>query len=165
MSEIKTIEQRARQAINTAVEHYFDNLTEGEQQINEATAIGELIQMSQPWLFSTEQALTTFSDTVHASPLMMNLIQNLTVLFYINFNADNLEVEEYNRRLADSLCVIGNPTNPSIILNDNYRKRVPQFETTHKILAANRFVVTMITIVLFLQTGIITEIIDKNKRA
>lgn len=140
-------------AINGAIEHYFENLTVSPADEEGIMFISQMLEAIEPWLFLTEQSMTHIKTSIESNIKNVNLIYSLTTLFELRMSQTTQERSEYIRRLAMAFTSPGK--GPSSIVPEDYALRVPGVEENINMLTSNRFLVMIATMVMFMNTNLL----------
>lgn len=162
MTPLADINEVARNAINGAFAHYFQNLASGEDKLHEAKFSAEVLQMIQPWLFFTEEAMEAMLDFIYKDTLHINFVYTMTALFRQRFVLEKEDYERYVRHIADSFYTQENEDEKLSMMAKEYRERLISPESIEMMMKNNRLLVMLITMSLYLDTNIVSEAVLKG---
>jgi len=161
------IMKRAEIAINESLDHYFTMLTNNDTKTEELYFLTDLISQIQGWLLFSEASLNNISTKITESSLGLNLINNLSVLFYSRLQVKepvlyDTECAILNRQLAKAFCVIDNSNSTDdedvedlSILPEIYSKRLVGVNEIISILTANKMLVIIALLYLYISPRIL----------
>jgi hypothetical protein len=163
MLSISEINKVAEKAIDDAFAHYFVHLASGQDKIDEAKFIAELLQMLQPWLFFSEGTLEATHDFIYKDQLHINLIYSLTAIFRQRFAVDVEECNLYVKHIANSFDTKECTNEKESLMSEEYRNRLMAPSSVESLLKNNRPLVMMATAMLFLDTNILALALDPKR--
>lgn len=161
MLTLKEINDLASVAINDAFDHYFTNLTSGQDLIDEGSFIALLFQETPPWLMFTEEGLEgILVGKVNKSPAHIALIHNLTAVFHNYFTVEEEEYSRYLQHLARSYHTNAGAANLNMMLEEHYNRMI-DVAAIRLILENNRIIVMLATMFTHLNTGLISAAMSR----
>lgn len=157
MLSVKEITEQAANALNEGFTHYFNNLASGESVLTEAQFIGELIQTTQPWLLFTEGSLEEMlTAKIHKNAEHLNLIYNLTMVFFSKFPVEEKDYNRYLDHLAFSYHVSAGERELSM-MHTEHLDRLMREDAIRSLMENNRFMVMLATMFNHLNVAILAD--------
>jgi hypothetical protein len=163
MTPIAEINKVAEKAIDGAFAHYFFHLASGEDKLFEAKFVAETLQMIQPWLFFTEEAMEQLIDFIYKDTIHINLVFTLTAIFRQRFVLEKEDYDRYVKHIAESFFTQDNEDEKLSMMPKEYRDRLTNPQAIEMMLRNNRMLVMLITATLYLDTNIIKEAVGGGK--
>lgn len=160
MATLAEITETAQNAINSALSHYFHNLTiKGENRQNEATFLAEVLLQTQGWLVFTEDSMQNLYDMIYKDTLHINLVYTLTALFRTRFTLPEQDYQALIVHLAQAFNT-KEAADPTLsFMGTEYRDRIPDPDGIIKILQNNRYLVMFAVLFTYGNPEIIAEVV------
>ncbi|BCM95085.1 hypothetical protein [Burkholderia phage FLC6] len=160
MSTLAEITETAQNAINSALSHYFHNLTiKGENRQNEATFLAEVLLQTQGWLVFTEDSMQNLYDMIYKDTLHINLVYTLTALFRTRFTLPEQDYQALIVHLAQAFNTKEAADPKLSFMGTEYRDRIPDPDGIIKILQNNRYLVMFAVLFTYGNPEIIAEVV------
>jgi hypothetical protein len=162
MTPLAEINQVAEKAIDDAFAHYFVHLASGQDKLFEAKFIAETLQMIQPWLFFTEEAMEELINFIYKDTIHINLVFTLTAMFRQRFTLETEDYDRYVKHIAQSFFTQDNEDDKLSMMPKEYRDRLTNPDAIEMMMKNNRMLVMLITMALYLDTNILaTALVSK----
>lgn len=163
MLSISEINKAAEKAIDDTFAHYFVHLSSGQDKVEEAQFIVEMLQMLQPWLLFTEGTLEAVHSFLYKDQLHINLIYSLTAIFRQRFAVENGEYDLYVKHIANSFDTKECTNEKESLMSEEYRNRLMPISSVESLLKNNRPLVMLATMMLYLDTNILAHALDPKR--
>lgn len=161
MATMAEITEVASNAVNGAMSHYFVNLATGEEKVEEAKFIAEVLMQTQGWLLFTEESLQNLHDVTYKDTLYINLIYTLTSLFRTRFVLSEVEYQQYLEHLAQAYDVKESADPRLSFMSPEYSARIPDPATVLNLLRNNRHLVMMASFFTYGDPNILADAVGK----
>lgn len=145
--DMETVAAAFQEAFKTVMSQYLD----ADQKVQLETFVTGLVVQEKPWMWASPEGADHLLDLVMVDEMIRDFVMSLTFVFFARWGEANVKFTGLTDALSwgTSADNVNNEDRQLVLMPEVIRSRLTQQSDVKKYLAANKWVVTLLLIKLF----------------